>query len=211
MNKETKITISNLVYSLLFLVLGIILLTSTEDLITIVSRVIGAVLCIIGLVNSISYIYMKGKLGQYNVGKLIVGLAFISFGILLILFSSALSFAIRTIVGVWIIFSAINRVIFAFSVKLIDKKGFLVYLITALVMFVLGAILIAGIFDELIGLLIIIYSIIEIVNYVYYKIKNKTPEENIPSTKLQKNNRKIKKYKKGKVVDAIIDEEEKDV
>ena len=90
MNKESKITINNLIYALLFLVFGIILLTSTEDLITIVSRVMGSVLCIIGLVNSISYIYMKGKLGNYNIGKLIIGLAFISFGILLISFSSAL-------------------------------------------------------------------------------------------------------------------------
>ena len=56
MNKESKISINNLVYALLFLVFGIILLTSTEDLITIVSKVIGGVLIVIGIIKAIIYI-----------------------------------------------------------------------------------------------------------------------------------------------------------
>ena len=173
MNKENKITINNLIYALLFLVFGIILLTSTEDLITTVSKVIGSVLIIIGIIKSIIYIYMKGKVGDYNISKLALGLAFICFGSLLIFFSGTLSFAIRTIVGIWILFSGINRIIFAISIKPIDNKGFLVYLLTALLMFVLGVLLISGIFDQILGLLIIIYSIMEIVDYIYFKVKSK--------------------------------------
>ena len=117
MNKENKITVNNLVYALLFLVLGIILLTSTEDLITIVSKIIGYGLIIVGIVKSINYVYLKGKLGDYSISNLSIGLIIICFGILLVLFSSALSFAIRTIVGLWIVFAGINRIIFAISMK----------------------------------------------------------------------------------------------
>ncbi|MBE6139602.1 MAG: DUF308 domain-containing protein [Firmicutes bacterium] len=204
MNKENRITINNLIYALLFLVFGIILLTSTEDLITIVSKVIGAVLIIVGIIKTIIYIYMKGKLSNYSTSKLAIGLLFICFGILLIFLSGTLSFAIRTVVGIWVLFSGINRVIFAFAMSSVDKKGFLVYLTTALLMIILGIILITGIFDQLIGLLIIIYSIMEIVDYIYFRVKNKDIEE----VKTNTTDKKVKRLKKGKVVDAIIEEKE---
>ena len=125
MNKENKITVNNLIYALLFLVFGIILLTSTEDLITIASKVIGGVLIIIGIIKSIIYIYMKGKLGNYSTSNLALALLFICFGLLFIFLSGTLSFTIRIIIGIWILFSGINRIIFAISMRVIDKKGFL--------------------------------------------------------------------------------------
>ena len=207
MNKENKISINNLIYALLFLVFGIILLTSTEDLITIASKVVGTILIIIGIVKSINYIYMKGKLGNYSFSKLCIGIIFICFGVLLIFFSAALSFAIRTIIGLWVLFSGINRIIFAISVKSTDKRGFFVYLITSFLMFILGIFLISGIFDQFIGLLIIIYSIIEIVNYIYFKVKNKDYDETKESAKSAKKDKNLKRLKKGKVVDAIIEED----
>ena len=204
MNKESRITVNNLIYALLFLVFGIILLTSTEDLITIVSKVIGGVLIVIGIIKAIIYIYMKGKLGEYSLSKLVVALLFISFGMLLIFLSGTLSFAIRTVIGIWVVFSGINRVIFAISMCTIDKKSFLVYIITSLLMIALGIVIITGVFDQLIGLLIIIYSVIEIVNYIYFKVKNKDFEEIID--KPAKKEKKLKRLKKGKVVDAIVED-----
>lgn len=207
MNKENKITVNNLIYALLFLVFGIILLTSTEDLITIASKVIGGVLIIIGIIKSIIYIYMKGKLGNYSTSNLALALLFICFGLLFIFLSGTLSFTIRIIIGIWILFSGINRIIFAISMRVIDKKGFFVYLITALLMTILGIILTAGVFDQLIGLLIIIYSVIEIIDYIYFKVKNKDLEELKTPTKKEKKNNKVKRLKKGKVIDAVIEEE----
>lgn len=209
MNKENKITLNNLVYALLFLVFGIILLTSTEDLITMVSKIIGAILITIGIIKSIIYIYMKGKLGEYSISNLAIGICFICFGLLLILFSGTLSFAIRTIIGIWVLFAGINRIIFAITMKAIDKKGFFVYLITALLMTALGVLIVSGVFDQLIGLLIIIYAVIEIINYIYFRVKNKGFEEVKESVKPSKKNKKVKRLKKGKVVDAIIEEDTK--
>lgn len=207
MNKESKITVNNLICALLFLVLGIMLLTSTEDLITTVSKVIGSILIVIGIIKSIIYIYMKGKVGDYSISKLAFALGFICFGSLLIFLSGTLSFAIRTIVGIWILFAGINRIIFAISIKSMDNKGFLVYLLTALLMFILGVLIISGILDQLIGLLIIIYSIIEIVDYIYFKVKNKNYVEVKESVKQSTKDKKIKRLKRGKVVDAIIEED----
>ena len=207
MNKENKITVNNLLYALLFLVLGIFLLTSTEDIIEIVSKIIGCALIIIGIIRCVIFIYMKGKLGDYNLSKLIFGLLIISFGVILIVISSALSITIRVVVGIWIVFSGINRLIFAIPVKTVDKKGFYVYLCTSLLMFALGILLISGIFSQIIGLFIIIYSITEIVNYIYYKVKNKNYTE---TTAIVSSTKVSKKSKKGKIVDAIIEEEKEE-
>jgi len=173
MKKENKITINNLIYALLFFVFGIILLTSTDDLISIASKVIGIILIIVGIIKSIIYIYMKGKLGTYKLSELIFGLLIISCGSLLLLYSNALSFAIRTIIGLWILFAGINRIILAISIKLIDRVGFRVYLITSILMVIMGICLLTGLVDKVIGLFIIGYSITEIINYIYFKTNNK--------------------------------------
>ena len=62
MNKENKISINNLIYALLFLTFGIILLTSTEDLISIASKVIGIAIIIAGVVKTFIYVYRKCQL-----------------------------------------------------------------------------------------------------------------------------------------------------
>ena len=207
MKKDNKITVNNLIYALLFLVFGVILLTSTADLISIASKVIGIVLIIIGIVKSIVYIYMKGKLGNYKLSELVVGLLIICCGSLLLTYSGALSFAIRTIIGLWILFAGVNRIVLAISVKSMDNTGFKVYLITSILMIIIGMFLISGLFDKLIGLFIIGYSITEIVNYIYFKTKNKNYE---PKSKEKKEkNTKLKRLKEPKVVDAIIEEDEK--
>ena len=206
MKKENKITINNLIYALLFFVFGIILLTSTEDLISIGSKVIGIILILIGIIKTIVYIYMKGKMGNYKASELIIGLLMISCGTILLIYSGALSFAIRTIIGMWILFTGINRIVFAISIKSLDKTGFKVYLITSLLMIIIGVCLISGLVDKIIGLFIVGYSITEIVNYVYYKIKNK--EYEITKKDVNKNTKiKNKRLKDSKVIDAIIEEE----
>ncbi len=203
MNKENKITLNNLIYALLFLVFGIILLTSKEDLITISSKVIGILLIVAGIVKSIVYIYMKGKLGDYKLSELLVGLLVIFCGVLFVLYSNALSFAIRIIVGLWIILSGINRIILSINIRSIDKSGFKMFLITSIIMITVGVLLISGVFDTIIGVFIIIYSISEIVDYIYYKVKYKNFDDN-ENLKKQK---KISKLKNKKVVDAVVDEE----
>ncbi len=210
--KENKITIKNLIYAILFLVLGIIFITSKDDIIGIVSKVIGIIFIIAGIVKSIVYIYMKGKLGEYKLSELFIGLLVIGLGVLFIVFSGTLSFAIRIIVGVWALLAGINRIILALSIKQFDSTGFKMFLLSAFIMIIVGVLLISGLFDKIIGIFIIIYSMSEIVDYIYYVSKDKKFEKTtVSETTLVKSNKKDKKFmknKKGKVVDAVIEEEE---
>ena len=186
MNSENKITINNLIYALLFLVFGIVLLTSTTDLISIASKVIGVILIIFGIIKAIIYTYKKGKYSNYSLSELIIGIIVIGLGVLLLLYSSTLSFVIRIVVGLWILFAGVNRIIFSIYIRQVDKIGFRIY---------------NGFnINQLIGLFIIIYSVIEIIDYIYYKINSKKYESKTSSNKMVK-------IKDERIVDAIVDEE----
>ena len=200
-NKDNRITINNLLYALLFLVIGMMLLTTKESVLTIVSKVIGCVFITVGAVKTIVYIYMKGKVGDYRFNNLIIGLVFIFGGLAFIIFSGTLDWVIRVIIGLWSIFAGVNRMIFAFTYKKYDNEGFKVYLLTSLFMLVLGIVILSGILSQIIGVLIIIYSISEIFNYIYYKTKGK----DIP--KETKDDSKLPAVKSDKVVDAVIEED----
>ena len=75
--------------------------------------------------------------------------------------------------------------------------------VTSILMIIIGLFLISGLLKKLIGLFIIGYSITEIVNYIYFKSKNKDMEP------IKKESKKIKnkRLKEPKVVDAVIEED----
>ena len=201
---ENKLTINNLIYSLFFLIFGIFFLSGTETIIGMASKVVGSIFVITGIVKIVIYIYMKGKLGDYSINDLLIGLAAIFCGVILIMYSAAFSFAIRIIIGLWILFSSINRVILAISIKRELQDGFWVYLATGLVMFISGILLITGLFSQILGVFVIIYAISEIVDYIYFKVTYK--ETNI-SGKTQKKKKKVDRITTKKTVEADYEEE----
>ena len=207
MNEENKITLTNLISALFFLAFGIILLTSTEDLISIASKVLGIIIGIVGIVKILLYVYRKGKFGDYSVIELIIGIVLVAIGVELILVSAALSFVIRVIFGLWIVLAGINRIVFSIPMMKYDKKAAFIFLITSLFIIALGILIFSGLLDKFIGLLIIIYAIIEVVDYIYFKVTDKDYGSSLEVQKVPKG----KKSKEGKVVDAVIEEEkEKD-
>lgn len=199
-NKENKITINNLLYALLFFVVGMMLFTAKESVLTIVSKVIGCVFIVAGGIKTIVYIYMKGKLGNYKFNSLLIGLIFIAIGIAFIVFSGTLDWAIRVIIGLWTIFAGVNRMIFAFSYKKFDNSGFKVYFFTSLFMLALGILILSGALSKIIGILIMVYAVSEIYNYIYYKTKNKEEYTD-------KKEEKLPALKNDKVVEAVIEED----
>ena len=200
---KENITKKNLLLSILFLILGIVLLTTDKSLISIASKVIGVFLIVIGGIKFIKYFYMKGKIPTYSNVELMISLFIICFGLLLVLYSDALALTIRLCIGFWTIYSGINKIIFSIGVRSQDKKGFITYLLSSLLIIAIGIILISGFVNKIIGVFIIIYSVIELIDYIYYIVSIKKFENSKPSQNEKSN---LKKLKSKKVVDAIIDE-----
>lgn len=202
-NRDSKITINNLIYALLFLVVGIMLIDRDETIITLVSKVIGCIFITVGAVKTIIYIYMKGKVGNYKLNDLLIGLILIAIGIAFIVLSGVLDWTIRVIVGLWSIFAGINRMIFAFAYRKYYKEGFKVYFLTSLLMVAFGIVILSVSLSWVIGLFIIAYAASEIFNYIYYKAKGKEMPSN---DKVESN---LPSISNNKVVDAVIEEDTK--
>lgn len=154
---------NNLFNTILFLIFGIILFTNPGGILRFVSYIAGACVTLIGIGNILSYNKTLKKLNIEQNNKLISGIILIILGIILILFSSVIETTIRLICGGWIIYSGTLRLIEA-----LKNKSNPVKIIIAILMILCGfyVALKTNLVFSMIGLFIIIYSVMEIVNNI---------------------------------------------
>ena len=175
MKKLTVIEYSNdtsLVSSILFLIFGIILFTNPSGILNFVSYIVGGILIIIGVFNILSYRKTLKKLNIDQKYKLISGVILIIFGLFVILFSSLIEMTIRLICGGWILYSGIIRLIETLNNKK-NKVSFISRLIVSILLIICGfyVAIETNLIFSTIGLFIIIYAILEIIGFIFYKKK----------------------------------------
>ena len=175
MKKLTVIEYSNdtsLVSSILFLIFGIILFTNPSGILDFVSYIVGGILIIIGVFNILSYRKTLKKLNIDQKYKLISGVILIIFGLFVILFSSLIEMTIRLICGGWILYSGIIRLIETLNNKE-NKVSFISRLIVSILLIICGfyVAIETNLIFSTIGLFIIIYAILEIIGFIFYKKK----------------------------------------
>ena len=199
--------ITNLLLSLVIFIIGLILMTNSSFIIDILAYIIGGFLGLIGIIEIILSLIHKND--NSSTLKIIFGILLISGGALVAIFPNVVDFTIRIIFGGWILFIGVSRLIIALTIKKVDQVGFKTFLITSIIMVISGVVILIS-FYELLGLLLAIYAISEIVNYIYFNLNKKKYstvfdfEENITPTK----NKKIikKEIKEKEAIDAVIDE-----
>ena len=198
---KKEINLYNLISSLIMLVVGVILMTNPNALIGTISWIIGCLLLLAGIIKSI----MSLKNNELDTMSLYFSIVIIIVGILLISFPGIISVMIKILFGSWILLAGIQRLSLALAIKTIDNKGYNTYLITSLIMVVIGILVLIN-FYNLIGLLLIIYAAMDIVNYIYYSI-HCTNYTTITKSVKKNNNKKISKaIKNRKAIDADIEE-----
>ena len=94
------------------------------------------------------------------------------FGLLIIVLSQVLINAINVVTGMWLIFIGISKLNVALSICSIKEKDFIVSLISSILIIGLGlyTIMSQNVVLTIIGILLIIYSAIDIINYI---VRNK--------------------------------------
>lgn len=162
-------SISSLLVALVFLVLGVILLTNPGGIVKFLSYVISSIIVIFGIIKIVSYVIYQKVNTAVDSKKLISGILLVIFGVLSIFFAKSIEIGMRIVVGVWILFVGINRLSISLKLKG-DKKVFLGTLITSLVMIISGIYMIfmANLIIQVIGVFMIVYAISEIVGYIFY-------------------------------------------
>lgn len=182
---------SNLFTSIISLILGVIIF-SRPDLVTIaISYVLGTLLIIYGLSKIIYFSYQKGKDDSIATKPCVIGITLIILGFICIFLSGIIEQLIRFIIGAFILVAGINRIIKVFNIE--DKKSsqFIAGLIVSLLIIGIGiyVILVSNLIFSSLGFILIIYSIIEIINYV---VMAGTTNQNIAEAKATEKKEEVK-------------------
>lgn len=155
--------------SLIFTILGAIIIWKPEGTLKVISYVLGIVFIIIGIWKIINYFSAKGKYDFYNY-ELIYGLMAVIIGIVTMIYSNTIGSIFRIIIGIWIIYSSFMRMSLSVKLKALNLNVWIYSLILAIVMFICGLYIImnAGTVIITIGIMMIVYSVIDIIEDVIF-------------------------------------------
>lgn len=156
--------------SFLFIILGIILIWKAEVALKVIACILGTIFILIGIAKVGEHIVSnKENLDMYNF-NLIYGLMAIVIGVVTIYYSQTIETILRIIIGVWIIYSSIIRFSLSLKLKKIEARAWIGSTLLAVAMFFCGlyVILNAGTIITTIGVMMIIYSIMDIVEDVIF-------------------------------------------
>lgn len=183
--------IMSFIGAIILLVLGTIMFTNPETVILFISYIIGSLLIVFGIFNCFkNYLDIK-KDNKVSSTRMIVGIVLIVIGIIFIFLAGVIEFLIRIIIGSYILFNGINHLIYALSIRN-KNSNFFVNLILAIILISGGLyiILVSNLAFKIIGLILIIYSIIEIIEYVFNKKTLVNDKETIQEAVLIDKNKK---------------------
>ncbi len=168
--KEKKNDYSGLIYNIAMLLLGIIFLFNPNKILPIIFIVIGVITAIYGINRIFNYYKIKKEFQELYSEYLIIGSFTTIMGILLIILANVLSNAIQIVAGLWIVFIGINKLQLALNFKN-NQKIFLTSLLLAIVYLALGlyCIFAQNIIFLYLGVLLIISSVTDIINYIRAK------------------------------------------
>ena len=176
-----------LISSIIFLILGAIMYTKPDAIVIITTYVFGGLLILVGLFKCVkNYLDVK-KDNNISSTEMIVGIVLTVLGVICIFLAGVVEALIRLVIGGWMIFSGINSLINALY---LDKKTSRFFVSLILSIIVIGGglytILEANLAFQAIGIVLMIYSVLEIISYIFNK-KSVT----VIKTKVDKNDHKV--------------------
>ena len=152
---------TNLFTSILFLVVGILLFSNPGGVVKFITYIVGILFIIMGIGKIVSYYQMIRKLNVNNTSDFILGIVAVILGIIIIFCSSAIEFVIRLVMGGWILYSGVVKLIYSLNLRDLKVDSWLYVLIVSIIMIICGLYVIvkSNLVFSTIGLILIIYSI----------------------------------------------------
>lgn len=166
-----KIGWTSIITSLAFTVLGIIIAYNPNTTFQIISYILGAILIAYGVLKVIEYFKVKGSYDLYNY-ELVYGIIACLLGIVVIVCSGMIEAILRILIGIWIVYSGAMRLGLAMKLQKLDadNKIWVPVLLIALAMLICGLYIIAvpGTVMMTIGIIMVIYGIMDIIEEVIF-------------------------------------------
>ncbi len=157
---------TDIVISLLFVILGILLIMKPSEMISVISILLGAILFIIGFLKLVDYFTSKDKEDYL----LTFALVSVVLGVIVLFCSDVITGIFRVLLGIWIIASGIKN--FQTSLVWKDTKSGLwtVTVLCSLLMIVAGIVILVSttLAFRIVGIVILIYAILDIITRVIF-------------------------------------------
>lgn len=168
-NQKKKYKQRSLIYSIILLVLGIFLTFNSSGVLNTIFNIMGILVILFGIYRFFVYYRLKSQLKVDDSSILMSAIMSILFGVLIILLSNILTTTIQIVTGIWLLFVGISRLSEADITNIKDKRN-LIAVIGAAIIILLG---LYTIFSEnvlfvALGIILIIYSILDIINYIRF-------------------------------------------
>lgn len=181
--KETK---KSLISSILFLIFGALIFAYPNQVVTTASIIFGAILLFYGIVMVIKNYYETKNDSNTTSTTLMFGILLIIIGLLFIILSNVVSQIIQYVLGAWILFTGIERLMIALSLGK-DNNSFITQIIIASLLLIAGlyTILRGHLEIQIIGIVMIVYAILEIIGYFSNKDTMEHKEEVVIEKKIE--------------------------
>jgi len=155
--------------SLIFLILGILLICYSDSVVAVISYVIGGIFVGIGTIKLVTYFTDKAsrELFSYNLAG---GIVAVIFGICIIAFAQTIVVFFRIIISIWIIYSGIVRLNLALELKKANANVWKYVMLMAVIMLLIGLLIMfyEGMITTAIGIIMVVYSVLDIIEGVIY-------------------------------------------
>lgn len=166
MNIKIKKDKSSIFASIMFLILGIFLFINPGEMIKFITYIIGIIFVVFGSIKLYNYYKFKDSISNI---QLTLGITAIIVGIIIMFCNSIIEFIIRLVMGGYILASGLNKLIVALNSKNYNNKW--IGLLVVAILLIIGGLYIilkSNIILSTIGIILIIYSSIDIISYFMY-------------------------------------------
>lgn len=164
---ETK---SSIVAPVIFLIIGVLLLANPGGIVEFISYIFGGVFLALG----IGKIVIDSKRVERTTGDTFYSVLMIVIGLIFIFFSGTIEFIIRLAIGLWIVINALKSIIMGSNSMNMDKRNIISFVI-GFILLIIGiyTIFVSNLILQSLGLILIIYAVLEIADYINNYIRNR--------------------------------------
>lgn len=166
-----KVSVASILTSIAIGILGLIILFNPNETIALLSLILGIIIMIIGIGKIISYIILR-KESNFSNYDLIYGIIAIVISIIMLANANAFATIVRVIIGIWIAYTGIMKLIYALNLKSLSSSSWIAVMIMAIITIIAGVYIAidSSILIMVFGVIFIAYAVIDIIEQIIFMI-----------------------------------------
>ena len=161
-----KTGLISIIESIVFIILGIILIAKADVAVKVISYVLGLLFIIYGVIKTIQGIQLQNNNYEAYNYELVFGIMSIVIGIVTMYYGRAIETILRIILGIWIIYSSLIKFTLTLKMRQLELRAWGYSFLLSCIMFICGLLIIlnSGALIATIGIIMIVYSIVDIID-----------------------------------------------